>query len=147
MTPCKKSGSCNIYVNILGLGGELLVHATTPLFVFTMCHHHWSSPSSFFMSSSSEQVGPLPFKVLLPSLFCVHVFVMVGVMCHLAPFCHFLCAKSQIGEVQRQLLSSPSQRTYKLLLPSFCSSQQCHTLTQLLWCFFLIHMFFKVMKL
>jgi len=34
-----------------------------------------------------------PFKVLLPLLFGVHVFVMVGVMCRLAPLCHFMCKK------------------------------------------------------
>jgi len=44
------------------------------------------------------------------------------------------------------LLSSPSQRTCKLLLPSFCLGKQCHALTQLLWCFLLTHMFFKATK-
>jgi hypothetical protein len=62
------------------------------LCLFLLCaitigaHHH---PFSCHL-----QVNKLvfyPFKVLLPSLFGVHVFVMVGVMC---PFCHFLCAKS-----------------------------------------------------
>jgi hypothetical protein len=88
-----------------------------------------------------------PFKVLLPSLFDVHVFVMDGVMCCLAPFYHFLCAESWNDEVQYWLLSSPSQRTYKLLLPSLYLGEQCHALTQLLWFFLLAHIFFKTMKL
>jgi len=87
-----------------------------------------------------------PLKVLLPLLFGVHVFVMASVMCHLAPFYHYLCKKSCNDEVQHWLLSSPSQRTCKLLLPSFCSGEQCHALTQLLWCFLLGYMFFKAMK-
>ncbi len=73
-----------------------------------------------------------PFKVLLPLLFGVHMFVMVGVMCYLVPFYHFLCGESWSGEVRHWLLSSPSQRTFKLLLPSFCLGEQCHALTQLL---------------
>ncbi len=138
---CKKSRPCNIHVNTLGLGGELLVCATTPLFVFYVHHCHWSSSSSFSCHLQVSKLFFYPLKVLLPFLFGIHVFVMVGVMCRLAPFCHFLCAKSWSSEVQHWLLSSPSQRTYKLLLPSFCSSEQCHALTQLLWCFLLVHIF------
>ncbi len=70
-----------------------------------------------------------PLKVLLPSLFRVHVFVMVGVMCCLVPFYHFLCVESWSDEVRYWLLSSPLQRTCKLLLPSFCLGEQCHALT------------------
>jgi hypothetical protein len=79
--------------------------------------------------------------------FGVHVFVMASVMCCLVPLYHFLCTKSWSGEVQCWLLSSPLQRTCKLLMPSLCLGEQCHALTQLLWCFLLFHMFFKAMKL
>jgi hypothetical protein len=63
---CKKSRSCNICVNILGLGGELLVSTTTPMFVFYVRHCHWSSPSSFFVSSLGEQAILLPPQGLAP---------------------------------------------------------------------------------
>jgi len=42
-----------------------------------------------------------PFKVLLPSLFGVHVFVMVGVMCCLVPFYHFYVEK--VGVVKSDI--------------------------------------------
>jgi hypothetical protein len=38
----------------------------TPSFAFAMHHHRWSSPSSFFMSSSGEQVGLLPPQGFTP---------------------------------------------------------------------------------
>jgi len=34
-----------------------------------------------------------PLKVLLPSLFGVHVFVMASVMCRFTSLCHFLCVE------------------------------------------------------
>ncbi len=40
--------------------------ATTPSFVFAMCHHHWILPSSFFMLSLGEQVGLLLLQGLAP---------------------------------------------------------------------------------
>jgi hypothetical protein len=60
MTSCKNLRSCNIYVNILGLGRELLVCATFPSFVFVVHRYHWSLPLSFFMLFLGEQVVPLP---------------------------------------------------------------------------------------
>jgi hypothetical protein len=66
MTLCKKSRLCKICVYILGLGGELLVCATTPLFVFVVHDCRWNSSSSFFVSSSCEQVVPLPLQGLAP---------------------------------------------------------------------------------
>jgi len=93
-TPCKKSRSCNICVNILWLGRELLVCATIPSFVFVVCHCRWSSPSSFFVLSSSEQVVPLPPQGLAPiivSCSCVCDGWCYVLSCSLLSF--FMCRK------------------------------------------------------
>jgi hypothetical protein len=66
MTLCKKSRPCNIHVNILGLGRELLVCATTPSFVFVVHDCLWSSPSSFYVLFSGEQLVPLPLQGFAP---------------------------------------------------------------------------------
>jgi hypothetical protein len=42
------------------------VCAIAPSFVFAMPHCYWSLPSSFFMTSSGEQVVLLPFQGLAP---------------------------------------------------------------------------------
>jgi len=55
-----------MFVNILGLRGELLACATAPSFVFVLRHCRWNSPSSFSMSSSREQVVLLPPQGLAP---------------------------------------------------------------------------------
>lgn len=94
MTLCKKSRPCNIHVNILGLGRELLVCATTPSFVFVVHDCRWSSPSSFSVSFSGERVVPLPLQGFAPIIVwcsCVCDGWCYVSSCSLLPF--FMCKK------------------------------------------------------
>jgi hypothetical protein len=147
MTLCKKSRSCNIRVNILGVGGELLVCATTPSFAFVVRRCHWSSPSSFFMSSSSEQVVILTLQGLVPII--VWCSCLCDGWCYVlscSPLSFFMCRKLEWWSpilVVVTTITKDLQVFVAIVL--FRWAMSC--LDPTLWFFLLVHIFFKAMKL